>query len=190
MSGIESIFFLFISLIKFFPLFRLLGISRDIAVCSVECNLHGVRMPELRSGVRRSKRLDDLQPSPKQVAQADNWLLSTQNKTRRRVGGGRGRGGNAVVKGPLQAIPPRQTAAGIGHGIKIIDLDPEHRKVLPEAAGLVAVGPAFNCIEVVADKDIAMEGGGSAEKIIGAEDEASATPVPEKVSLSALASML
>ncbi|PON86858.1 GPCR kinase [Trema orientale] len=134
-------------------------------------------MPELRSGVRRSKRLGDLQPSPQQIGQAENWALPTQNKTRRRVGGGRGRGGNAVAKGPSTAIPTRQTAGGRGRGIKLIDLDPEPCEVVPEAAA----GPVFNCVEVIADKDIAMEGGGSADKMMGVEEEPSTTPVPERV---------
>lgn len=139
-------------------------------------------MPELRSGVRRSKRLGDLQPPPQQIGQAENWVLPAQNKTRRRVGGGgRGRGGNAVAKGPSSAVPTRQNAGGRGRGIKLIDLDPEPCEVVPEAAALGAAGPVFNCVEVVADKDIAMEGGGSADKIMGVEEEASTTPVPERV---------
>ncbi|KAK9290536.1 hypothetical protein L1049_008706 [Liquidambar formosana] len=65
-------------------------------------------MPELRSGARRSKRLDDLQPSPQPIDQAENWLLPAQNRTRRRVGGGRGRGNAAALaKGPSAAIPTR-----------------------------------------------------------------------------------
>ncbi|EXB31261.1 Casein kinase I isoform delta [Morus notabilis] len=139
-------------------------------------------MPELRSGVRRSKRLGDLQPSPQPIGQAENWPLPTPNKPRRRVGGGRGRGGNGVAKGPSPAIPTRQTAGGRGRGIKLLDLDPEPCEVVPEGAGLgAAAGPAYNHLEVVADKDIAMEGGGSADKIIGVEEETSTTPVPERV---------
>ncbi|BBH06908.1 Protein kinase family protein [Prunus dulcis] len=108
----------------------------------VECDLHGLRMPELRSGVRRSKRLDDLQPpSQPPIGQAENCVLPAQNKPRRRAGGGRGRGGNAVAKGPSPAIPTRATAA---------------------------------------DKDIAMEGGASADKIVGGEEEAGGTPVPDR----------
>ncbi|MBA0783892.1 hypothetical protein Gotri_001536 [Gossypium trilobum] len=104
-------------------------------------------MPELRSGARRSKHLDDLQPPPQPVEQAENWVLPAQNRTRKRAGG-RGRG----------------NAAG----------------VLPQAEPLAAAGPAFNRVEVVADKDIAMEGR-SADKIVGVEEEASTTPVPETV---------
>lgn len=147
----------------------------------MECDLHGVRMPELRSGARRSKRLDDLQTLQQPINPAENWIQPTQNKTRRRVGG-RGRGGNAtgVAKGALPAIPTRLTAGGRGRGIRLIDLDPEPCD--GEAAALGAAEPGYNRVEVVADKDIAMEGG-SAEKAIGVEEEGSTTPVPERVLL-------
>ena len=138
-------------------------------------------MPELRSGVRRSKRLGDLQPSPQQEQQqqeapitgeAENWALPTTQKKggRRRAGGGRGRGGggNAVAKGPS---PARQTTGGRGRGIKLIDLDPEQPcEVAPGAAALKA------------DKEVvAMEGGGSADKVVAVEEESGSTPVPERV---------
>lgn len=144
--------------------------------------MHGLRMPELRSGVRRSKRLDDLQPSSQQpIGQPENCLLPAQNKPRRRAAGGRGRGGNAVAKGPTPAIPTRPTAAGRGRGVRLIDLDPEPCAVLPQAAALGAAEPIYNRVEVVADKDIAMEGGGSADKILAVEEEAGGTPVPDRV---------
>lgn len=133
-------------------------------------------MPELRSGARRSKRLDDLQPPQQPLDQTENWLLpATQNRGRRRVGGGRGRGNAAAVA--KQGVPGR--TGGRGRGIRLIDLDPEPQ-VLPEAAALGAAEPAINPVEVVADKDIAMEGG-SAEKIMGVEEESGTTPVPDKV---------
>lgn len=62
----------------------------------------------------------------------------------------------------------------------MIDLDPEPCD--GEAAALGAAEPGYNRVEVVADKDIAMEGG-SAEKAIGVEEEGSTTPVPERVLL-------
>jgi hypothetical protein len=146
--------------------------------------VHGVRMPELRSGARRSKRVDDLYPTPQPIDQGENWLLPAQNRTRRRVGAGRGRGGGnaaAVAKGTSPAIPTRPTAAGRGRGIRLIDLDPEPCEVLPEAVALgVAAEPLINQVEVVADIGVGMEGG-SAEKVNGVEEEASATPVPERV---------
>ena len=145
----------------------------------MECEFHWLRMPELRSGARRSKRLDDLQP-PQPIDEEDNWVLPAQNRTRRRVGG-RGRGNAAgVAKGPSSAVPTRPTAAGRGRGIRLIDLDPEPCQVPPAAAPLAVDEPALNRVEVVADKDIMMEGGG-ADKLVGVEEEASTTPVPERV---------
>lgn len=137
-------------------------------------------MPELRSGARRSKRLNDLQPTPPPIDQPENWLLPNQNRARRRVGGGRGRGSNAA-KGP-PAVIPRPTTGGRGRGIRLIDLDPDNPcEVLPDAAAAVGPAePAYNRAEAVGDKNIAMEGG-SAEKLVGVEEEASTSPVPERV---------
>lgn len=125
-------------------------------------------MPELRSGARRSKRLGDLQPAN----QEDNLVVPAQNRSRRR---GRGRGNAAAVaKAPT---PTRPTAGGGGRGIRLIDLDPEPPcEILPQA-DIGAGRPAFNR---TADKEIAMEGG-SADKVMGVEEEASTTPVPERV---------
>ncbi|KAL0359376.1 UNVERIFIED_CONTAM: Casein kinase-like protein HD16 [Sesamum angustifolium] len=136
-------------------------------------------MPELRSGARRSKRLGDLQPAPQPTNQEENFLAPAQNRTRRR---GRGRGNAAAVaKGPSAATPTRPTAAGRGRGIRLIDLDPEPPcEVLPQAVGVGAGEPGFNRIEGVADKEIAMDGG-SADKVMGVEEESSTTPVPERV---------
>ncbi|KAE9465969.1 hypothetical protein C3L33_02146, partial [Rhododendron williamsianum] len=136
-------------------------------------------MPELRSGARRSKRLGDLQPTPQPVDQVENWLLPSQNKTRRRIGGGRGRGSNApLAKGPSVAKPVRPTEGGRGRGIRLIDLDPEPPcEVRPEA---VAIGVRETVLNRAGVADIAMEGG-SADKMMGVEEEASTTPVPERV---------
>ncbi|CAD5332025.1 unnamed protein product [Arabidopsis thaliana] len=122
-------------------------------------------MPELRSGARRLR-----QPSPQVTGQADNIELPPQPVTRRRGGGGRGRGN---AKG---AAPPRPAGGvGRGRGIRLIDLEAEPCEVRP------AVGePAFNQVEAVAEKDIAMEGG-SAEKVVGVEEDSSTAPVPERV---------
>ncbi|KAF5725715.1 hypothetical protein HS088_TW23G00442 [Tripterygium wilfordii] len=139
-------------------------------------------MPELRSGVRRSKRVGELHPTQQPADQTDNILQPAQNRTRRRVGGGRGRGANApgVAKGVSPAVPTRPVAVGRGRGIRLIELDPEPCRVLPEAAALGAAEPAFNRVEVVPDKDIAMEGG-IADKVVGVEEEGGTTPVPERV---------
>lgn len=132
-------------------------------------------MPELRSGARRSRRLDD-QPNPPLIEQAENNVLPPQTATRRR-GGGRGRGNAALVKG---VVRPRPTAAGRGRGIRLTDLEPEPCEVRPAAGALGATEPALNRVEGVADKDIAAEGG-SAEKIVGMEEDSSMGPVPERV---------
>lgn len=138
-------------------------------------------MPELRSGARRSRRLGDLQPAPEPTNQEENLTAPAQNRTRRR---GRGRGNAAgVAKGPSAATPTRPTAAGRGRGIRLIDLDSEPpRDILPQA-GAAAGDPVLNKVEGVADKEIAMEGG-SADKIMGVEEEPSATPVPDRVSVT------
>ncbi|MCD7449328.1 Casein kinase 1-like protein hd16, partial [Datura stramonium] len=140
-------------------------------------------MPELRSGARRSKRLGDLQPAPQPVGQEENLVLPTQNRTRRRGGGGRGRGNaTAIGKGPSGTTRARPSGAGRGRGIRLIDLDPEPPcEVLPQAAPVGVAEPAFNRIDGAADKKIAMDGGGSADKVMGVEEEASATPVPDRV---------
>lgn len=142
-------------------------------------DLHGVTMPELRSGARRSKRLGDLQPAPKPVDPVENCVLPAQNRTRRRVGGGRARGGNATLtKGPLAVTPVR---AGRGRGVRLIDLDPEPPcQVLPEPVAIGVGEPVANRVAEVADRDVAMEAG-SADKL-GVEEEASTTPVPDRVS--------
>ncbi|KAI4350368.1 hypothetical protein L6164_004830 [Bauhinia variegata] len=133
-------------------------------------------MPELRSGARRSKRLGDLQPAPLPIDQEENWTQPAQNRTRRRVGNGRGRGGNAtaLAKGPSSAIPTRRrTPASRGRGLRLTNLDPE-----PVALG--APEPLDNRVEVMVNNNIVMEGG-NADKVVGAEEEATTTPVPEKV---------
>lgn len=144
-------------------------------------DLHGVTMPELRSGARRSKRLGDLQAAPQPVDQVENCLLPAQDRTRRRVGGGRARGGNATVaKGPSAAKPTRP---GRGRGVRLIDLDPEPPcQVLPEPVAAGIGEPVANRVAEVADRDIAMEAG-SADKL-GVEEEASTTPVPDRVQVS------
>lgn len=127
---------------------------------NVGYDLNGERMPELRSGARRSKRLGDLQPVPLPVDQGENWAEPAQNRTRRRVGGGRGRGGNAtgVGKGSSPAVPTRRTAAGRGRGARLLDLDPEPCEVLPKPVALGAPEPVYNRIAVVANNNVVMEG--------------------------------
>ncbi|KAG5583356.1 hypothetical protein H5410_053983 [Solanum commersonii] len=140
-------------------------------------------MPELRSGARRSKRLGDLQPAPQPVGHEENLALPTQNRTRRRGGGGgRGRGNaTAIGKGP-SGTRGRPSGAGRGRGIRLIDLDPEPLcEGLPQAAPVGVAEPAFNRVDGAADKNIAMDGGGSPDKVMGVEEEAGTTPVPDRV---------
>lgn len=136
-------------------------------------DLNGERMPELRSGARRSKRLGDLQPATQPIEA--NGVQTAPNKARRRVGGGRGRGGNAtaVAKGNSPAVATRRTAAGRGRGGRLVDL-------VPEPVALGTPEPVLNREEVAANNNNLMAGG-SADKVAGAEEEACTTPVPETV---------
>ncbi|WJX83911.1 polyribonucleotide nucleotidyltransferase [Trifolium repens] len=61
-----------------------------VLIYNVGYDLNGERMPELRSGARRSKWLGDLQTGALAVNQGVNWAEPAQNRTRRRVGAGRG----------------------------------------------------------------------------------------------------
>ncbi|PIA59906.1 hypothetical protein AQUCO_00400643v1 [Aquilegia coerulea] len=136
-------------------------------------------MPELRSGARqarlRSKKVNDIQPSTQNLDQTENVVLPTPNRTGRR---GRGRGNaTAVGRGPST----RAVAAGRGRGNRLVELEPQiPREVLPEALAGGAEGPNLNRAEVVGDKDLVMEGR-SPEKLVGVEEDASSTPVPERV---------
>lgn len=131
-------------------------------------------MPELRSGARRSRRLED---QPQVVEQAENIALPPPQAATRRRGGGRGRGNGGLAKA---AVPPRPTAAGRGRGVRLRELEAEPCEVRPVAGALGAAEPALNRVEGVADQDIAAEGG-SPEKVAGLEDDTSMGPVPEMV---------
>ncbi|PIA59913.1 hypothetical protein AQUCO_00400643v1 [Aquilegia coerulea] len=152
---------------------------REIAGIWCGYDLHGERMPELRSGARqarlRSKKVNDIQPSTQNLDQTENVVLPTPNRTGRR---GRGRGNaTAVGRGPST----RAVAAGRGRGNRLVELEPQiPREVLPEALAGGAEGPNLNRAEVVGDKDLVMEGR-SPEKLVGVEEDASSTPVPERV---------
>nr|XP_043612356.1 casein kinase 1-like protein HD16 [Erigeron canadensis] len=127
-------------------------------------------MPQLRSGARRSKRIGDLQHP---ATQPENVVAP--RVTRRKAGGGRGRGGNAAAAGVGKGRP-----AGRGRGVKLIDLDPEPPcEVVPNVAAVRIAEPV---VDVVAEKDLAMEGG-SADRIMGVEEDGNATPVPDKVTV-------
>ncbi|KAJ0737534.1 hypothetical protein HanLR1_Chr06g0208071 [Helianthus annuus] len=137
-------------------------------------------MPQLRSGARRSKRLVNLQPATHPIDQTENVTAPT--RTRRKTGGGRGRGDAAGVrKGLVAATIGRTVAGGRGRGVRLIDLDLEPLcEVVPELVARGVGEPVFNRIDAVADKDIAMDGG-SGDKVIGVEEDGNTPAVPERV---------
>ncbi|CAL9134111.1 unnamed protein product [Musa textilis] len=147
-------------------------------------------MPELHSGARqgrlRSKKLEDIPVPPQPLGQAENPILPAPN--RRRGGAGRGRGSKAaaIAKGPSVA-PARPTFGGRGRGIALIDLDPDQPcEILPRAAaGGAVAGGAQDLILNHAAEGVAVKAmnGASAEKVLGAEDESTTAPVPERVQL-------
>ncbi|CAH9102404.1 unnamed protein product [Cuscuta europaea] len=144
-------------------------------------------MPELRSGLRRSKRLGEiqLQPTYQTDIQEEDLTFPTQNGTRRRGGGGRGRGRGrsnaaAIPKGPSAGVRGRPVGTGRGNAVRSIDLClAPPCEILPQAFATGIAEPAFNRIEGAGDKDVALDGC-SADKIMGAE-EANTAPVPERV---------
>uniref|UniRef100_A0A0D9YFK7 non-specific serine/threonine protein kinase n=1 Tax=Oryza glumipatula TaxID=40148 RepID=A0A0D9YFK7_9ORYZ len=130
-------------------------------------------MPELRSGVRqarlKAKKVEDLAAQDP----AENLVAVAPTVAGRRGRGRGGRGGGRATG--------RGRAGGRGRGVLVIDLDPDQPcEVLPGAAigGVAAGGPHH--IEELANKVVKMDGG-SAEKIGGGEDDANASPVPDKV---------
>ena len=93
-------------------------------------------MRELRSGARRSRRIEDHQPNPQLL---QNILLPPpppQTATTRRRGG-RGRGNAALAK---------------GRGIRLTDLEAEPCEIRPAAGVLGATEPALN-----RDKDLLLK---------------------------------
>ncbi|KAJ6846982.1 casein kinase 1-like protein HD16 [Iris pallida] len=139
-------------------------------------------MTELRSGARqartRQNRLDHVAPQPQQP------LEQAANRTGRR---GRGRGANPAG---VANIPVRPAVGGRGRGgrgIRVIDLDPDQPCQVPGVGAVGGVGPrdflnqAADAPEGVAGKDLAMDNGGNGDKLLGADDDTNATPVPERV---------
>lgn len=146
-------------------------------------------MPELRSGARqghlRSKNPDNVPVPSRSLGQAENPILPAQN--RRRGGAGRGRGGNAAAIAKRTSATPARPVVGVrGRGAPLIDLDPDQPcEILPQVVEGAIVEGAQNLVlnqaaHQVAGKNIAMNGG-SAEKVIGVEDESATAPVPERV---------
>nr|ATA66952.1 ATP binding protein [Saccharum hybrid cultivar] len=147
-------------------------------------------MPELRSNTRqarlRSKKLDDLQPGepPAKPVPPAPQRAAKRAPTR----AARGRKG-AAGRGAPPAPKPRRK------GVEIADLEADPACEDPPKAvkGLEVAPKAVKGLEVAAAapqnlplKKVAKVGvpkmeGESAEKIVGAEDESTVTPVPERV---------
>ncbi|CAD6226614.1 unnamed protein product [Miscanthus lutarioriparius] len=147
-------------------------------------------MPELRSSARqarlRSKKLDDLQPGepPAKPVPPAPQRAAKRAPTR----AARGRKG-AAGRGTPPAPKPRRK------GVEIADLEADpacedppkavkRLEVAPKAVkGLevAAAAPKNLPLKKVAKVGVLKMDGESAEKIVGAEDESTATPVPERV---------
>ena len=147
---------------------------------------YGERMPELRSSTRqahlRSKKLDDLQPGepPAKPVPPAPQRAAKRAPTR----AARGRKG-AAGRGAPPAPNPRRK------GVEIADLeaDPACEDPPKAAKGLevAAVAAPKNLpSKKVPEVGVPKMDGESAEKIVGAEDESTATPVPERVLLALL----
>jgi len=143
-------------------------------------------MPELRSSARqarlRSKKLDDLQPGepPAKPVPPAPQRAAKRAPTR----AARGRKG-AAGRGAPPAPNPRRK------GVEIADLeaDPACEDPPKAAKGLevAAVAAPKNLpSKKVPEVGVPKMDGESAEKIVGAEDESTATPVPERVLLALL----
>jgi hypothetical protein len=144
-------------------------------------------MPELRSSTRqarlRSKKPEDPQPGEQPVKPASPAPQRAGKRAPTRAA--RGRKVAAGRRAPPAPKPKR-------NGVEIVDLeaDPACEDPLKAVAGLEVAGAAKNLAlnkvaEVGINKGLKMEGE-SGEKIVGAEDELTATPVPERVLLALL----
>ncbi|CAN6181387.1 unnamed protein product [Urochloa humidicola] len=139
-------------------------------------------MPELRSSTRqarlRSKKLDDPQPAEPPVKPASPAPPRAGKRAPTRAA--RGRKVAAGKKAPPAPKPRRK-------GVQIVDLeaDPACKDPPKAVAGVEVAGAAKNLAlnkvaEVGVNKGLKMDGE-SAEKIVGVEDDSTATPVPERV---------
>lgn len=137
-------------------------------------------MPELRSSTRqarlRSKKLDDLQPGEPPAKPVSPAPPRAGKRAPTRAA--RGRKG-AAGRGAPPAPKPRRK------GVEIADLkadpaceDPPKAVKGPEVA---AAAPKNLPLKKVAKVGVLKMDGESAEKIVGAEDGSTATPVPERV---------
>lgn len=134
-------------------------------------------MPDLRSGVRRSKRINDIQENAAALVPA----------TRR--GAGRGDDSKAqAIKSPSPKpynpafFYPRPRPAGRGRGARAMNQDKNGKLFGTGVGGRGRVGLDLAAREVVTipDEVVAEKG---AEKLAAVEEEGSASPLPEKVLL-------
>lgn len=134
-------------------------------------------MPDLRSGVRRSKRINDIQENAAALA-----------PTIRR-GAGRGDDSKAqAIKSPSPKpcnpayFYPRPKPAGRGRGSRAMNQDKNGKLLGTGVGGRGRVGLDLAAREVVAipDEVVAEKG---AEKLAAVEEEGNASPLPEKVLL-------
>uniref|UniRef100_A0A5B7AZF8 non-specific serine/threonine protein kinase n=1 Tax=Davidia involucrata TaxID=16924 RepID=A0A5B7AZF8_DAVIN len=134
-------------------------------------------MPDLRSGVRRSKRVNNVQDNPA-------VLVPTPRR-------GTGRGNNSkapVLKSPPHNpvnpayLYPRPTLAGRGRGCRPMDQDnnAELFGVGVGGKGRTGLGVAAKEVATIPDKLVAEK---SAEKLAAVEGEGSTSPLPERVRL-------
>ncbi|CAN6196994.1 unnamed protein product [Urochloa humidicola] len=139
-------------------------------------------MPELRSSTRqarlRSKKLDDQQPGEPPVKPASPAPPRAGKRAPTRAARGR-----KVAAGKKAAPAPKPRRKGVA----IVDLegDPACEHPPKAVAGVKVAGAVKNLAlnkvaEVGVNKGLKMDGE-SAEKIVGVEDDSTATPVPERV---------
>lgn len=132
-------------------------------------------MPVLRSGVRRSKRVNDVQNNTAE-------LIPTAGR-----GAGRRKIPKApVLKSPLQNpvepayLSPMSRPAGRGRGCRAINQDKNAKPFGAGVGGLGHTGLNLPAREVVAIND-ELVGEKSADKLAPIEEEGSASPLPERV---------
>ncbi|ONM27824.1 ATP binding protein [Zea mays] len=137
-------------------------------------------MPELRSNTRqarlRSKKLDDLQPGEPLAKPVSPALPSARKRAPTRAA--RGRKGAAG-----RGVPPAPKPRRKGVDIVVLEADPACETPLKAFKGLevAAAAPKNLPLKQVAEVGVPKMNGESGEKIVGAEDESTATPVPERV---------
>jgi len=138
-------------------------------------------MPELRSSTRqaclRSKKLEDLQPGEPPAKPVSPAPPRAGKRAPTRAA--RGRKG-ATGKG----VPPAPKTRRKRGNIVDLEADPACEDPPKAVKGLevaAAAAPKNLPLKEVAEVGVLKMNGVSAEKIIGAEDESTATPVPERV---------